>query len=610
MADYDEDDVIDGEIIYQRQDIPHANFRMKESINVDVDETISINSKYTSDGSTSNDKKIFDGRIENADYFDAQHIRAISKAEELDQIRPTGSYDDVHIECIIGDFVNTYCNYVSVAETSSSMTLYPDGDDTIVNWTDDSGGTSNLYRLLTPSFPAEYIKTSTINNAYKCTLDNHSLSSSYNYFIYKIKIEITAKDTVGDDLLVRVGVSGESVGEWISSLNTAFTGYEFEYDVTLNQSNINNYTLFIQYAGTGTCYVQNAKVHIYYKYYSTNLDKTTTAVNVSFGGEKTLKQILNWGCLQELKTWYLNPDLELLLNSADTDSGEDFIESDNISSIEGRRKIKSYDRVILYGGYVDGAQLTSDTAGGGTKIYVATYTNIINQTTLDNLATQILTEQGRNTYDINILREDSSKGLIQVGETIDISDSDITFSRSTKKIPAGTYIINKIVYSVADGSYVISDYSLIDALIISRQTRELPEENSQAISQIAGEISNDMARIKIIQYEGDGSNDREIDPGIDWEIRSIDIQDVATSSNNYGSLSFHWKNEDSYDHQLYLAIDNDYKRNRVWIDSTDNTLFHVSDGGGDHHPNKDGYEYLARIIGGGSFANIGTGNSV
>jgi len=200
-------------------------------------------------------------------------------------------------------------------------------------------------------------------------------------------------------------------------------------------------------------------------------------------GDKSIRSFFDIYADSYLKTWYLNPNNRIFINDGDVDSGFDILPNSKVWSIKGKKLIKNIDIVILKGGYSGSARLYS-ISGTGSVIYRDTYAHIKDQDTLDAIADNLLTNKSANPITIRMYLKDEEAGFIQPGETISIP-SGIRFSKSTKEIPAGQYIIRQIKYYIKNGQYEKVDLTLDDGLVFEREIDDaLPQENSDLITQV------------------------------------------------------------------------------------------------------------------------------
>lgn len=447
---------------------------------------------------------IFKGLIDKTDFEANQTIQVYSRAEEIQQVRPTGTYSGPS-EIIMARMIeNSNFSHIQLRKTSATITLLPDGDVDIDGWDDPNGNNNNImYDDVDDDYAipdGNYIESPGgigPDEKYEFSIADHSLSGDYHYNIYQVRLYAYHRLSTG---LQRV--RGDFYNGSIWSTNKDMSGgltttdwvskYATWSSLQLNEADINDFKfrIFVN-AVSGSLWVDEIKVVIYYYTYD-DFDKASYTHDIVCQGEKSVEDYANLFVLQEQMTWYLDTDLYFYLNDGSEDTGEDFASTDSMKYVIGNRNNKTYSQVILYGGYIEGVQLTA-TSGSGFPIWKDTYSNIDNQTQLNNLAASILTEQSANQYIIQLMRHDTADGLYQVGETVSLPDDpdDIPFSNSDKKIPTGQYIINKIDYFINNGLYNGLDVEIIDGLIFSKP----PEDELHTATHIGTEATVQISQI-------------------------------------------------------------------------------------------------------------------
>ena len=496
MTTHSISDVLHGRIRFRRDKILTGDFLLKKTITVADGDLINIDEDYTGAGNAPTSKTIFHGRINDVDFAKTQYIRAVDVSEELDQIRPTGAYSG-YTEVVFGDIINdSKLANVTCTKTESTKYLDPSGDAAVVDCT-----TAPLFSKINDDTDDTYIKTST-NNAH-CEIDFpvNGLSTDYNYIIYRIDVEIRSKyvESGEDASVAQVKIWNGSSWEDLqnATVNTAFDTDTISFtDLQMTQDDVDDLKIYINanmVFGTPELQVSKLRVKIYYRYYP-NLAKGTVKGSYYLGGNMSIMHVLKTLNLIELRTWYIDPDLEIHFEGGDVASGKTVAATDKLTHVVGWRQVKSYDKVVLYGKYVGGAQITS-TRGDGNIIWRDSYLHIDVQTELDDLADQILAEQGANTVRVQLKRTYPTDGVYQVGETLEVG-ADVKFSGSDKTIPIAedaTYIINKIDYVISNGVYNYLDIELLDGLLFSTPkddslgiVQDMSLENSLGIAQVAG----------------------------------------------------------------------------------------------------------------------------
>lgn len=488
-------------------------------------------------------KIIFNGRIESSDYMDAPTIEAESIAQEIDQIRPTGDYSGL-TGGIVADVVDSNCTYVDVSQSSDSGNIRPNGDDDVTGWSQEGGGDhyEDIDDAIEDPAAGDGVDIYTTTNAADCTFDMTSIEMGEGAIVTGLNIKVYIKNASvlsivhatliigGDTLTAAILDPLLPVGEYDwKSLN--FTGLAYNQDdLDGAQLKLIHYNYTTERSDIDAAYVVVSYTVL------DDIDAGSNTHAITLEGDKTITSQLNLLALNELKVWYLDTDLNIYFNDADVASGATFAGTDNIKGVRGKRAVKSYDKVVLYGGYVDGTQLTS-TSGEGNIIWKDRALGITVQAELDTHAAALLTEQGANHYIVQLMRQNTTDGLYQVGETIVIGENSIKFDSSSTYIPNDTYILNKIDYIMTDGAYNTLDIELIDGLIFSTPKEELgkeplAEENSTGLSQVTsgaaglqnivedttpqlgGELQangNDMTQLETLSFKSTGDLTIDID---------------------------------------------------------------------------------------------------
>ncbi|KKM70226.1 hypothetical protein LCGC14_1442810, partial [marine sediment metagenome] len=509
MVAYDKDDVLFGRIEYRRQKIPKATFFLKDNIDVTPDDSIGITGNYTTEGSTGSES-IFSGLIDNADFGANQQIQVDSLAEELLQERPEGTYVG-YSEVIWGEMLkNASLGSITINYTESTLTIVPANITTSIGFDDDAPHGNNNAVLWDDideglGSPDGYALRGGASDWLQMNLTTHSLSANYHYYIYQADIKVRAKRAAGAGATYQAkfydGSSWSSLGT-DKSLTEDYATTTTSFSLSnLTEDDITNFKAYIECSDpTNIPYFDTIDVVIYYRYYNDFTDPGSYKQTIVVEGEKSLADYGNLFALLEQQTWYLAADLTIKFNDGDKDSATDFTTTDDMWDVIGTQNTKSYTRVFLKGGYVGGGQITAET-GSGFPLWKDTYSNITDQTQLDNLASALLTENSANQYIIKLERRNSTDGLYQVGETITLPDTgdpgntakQIKFSGSNRTIPDGQYIINKVDYYISNGTYHRIDIEIIDGLIFSNSPEDITTGTNAA--NIADEATVQVAQV-------------------------------------------------------------------------------------------------------------------
>lgn len=443
---------------------------------------------------------IFDAYIEDLDIEEAQGIYAISKAQEILQNKPSFThygYSGVMFRKLLYEHTNILQKPSIIASGSYTLRPLTDTHDS-TDWSDSSGNNNgDMWDDIDEVSPdSSYIWTETNNAMFSCSLNAVNLPTSYDSEIYKGNIAGRFRKPV--TRICNISFSILNGFGWTTPVILAFPfgwGTQNIDDKEFSFSD-DNFTpeikvIFLESSDV-PAHIDQLYVTAYYRTYrkDNRIQGSTSIFSIS-PGQSPIIDIFNLISLTELKTWYLDPLFYLHFNNGDKVSGINLIASDKIGNIHGTRKIKSYDKINLRGGYVNGVQITA-TAGTGNKIATETYSQITNQTILDNLASQLLTEKGYNQFDITLDYFDPEYGLIQAGETVNIAGG-IKFDNVSRTIPANDYNIDSVtLYLSENGVYSHISLKLVDFLVFSmpdedttKKNTKSGDDNATALSQVA-----------------------------------------------------------------------------------------------------------------------------
>lgn len=491
MTTYTIADVLEGRLVFKTGGYARGELTLnQDAAAVAADDDVSITLNYTTAGGTSSEV-IFAALIEEEEKADLTKIFATSKAKEIDNKMPSGLYRG-YSETILGDIITDNCDHVTATQTTDVVYLRPDSDVDQGSWDDPNGDNdADLYDDVDESGAADgsYIESANLNDVCEFSLSDHGLSADYHYMITRLDFYVTARCDAGTDQTQCYWYNG-SAWSSVETLNLTTTWQEFtwaETSLTYTEAEANTFKFRVKHGVGGTSHwIDKIYVKATYKYYA-NMGKGTQAVqSVTFAGDRPVKAIADWLAGYEGMVWYLDKSLELRLNDGSTATGETVAKTDNPYAVTGKKQIRSIDKVILYGGMIGNVQLTS-TQGVGNTVFKDTYTHVIDQTQLDNLATSILTLKGANNLAIQFTWRKTSVGLMQPGETFAIGASDIYYGESSSYIPANNYIITKAVVTIADGQEATITYFAEDGIIWNKKpVEEEVEDNSQLAIQSAG----------------------------------------------------------------------------------------------------------------------------
>lgn len=202
--------------------------------------------------------------------------------------------------------------------------------------------------------------------------------------------------------------------------------------------------------------------------------------NIVLAGDTSGEKVIKDHTDKENWTHYILPTQELVMNDAINDSQIDFSSSDKIWAVVGKDRVQRVNKVLVKGGiqvgppvirlYGEANNTDSQTTYGvkAIEVYVG---EIYDQTELDTIATNILNKYENASDQVNLWRDMTTEGMMQVGETITISASDIRYNGNiTEYITAGQWIISKIDYYPITGRAKII---LIDSLLFVLDEEEV-----------------------------------------------------------------------------------------------------------------------------------------
>jgi len=492
MATLDEEDILKGKITHKKEDIPKASgFLLLPGVVVSEDDDVLFVGNYTSDGVTAVGT-VFKGYVDEVSVTDAQKVKLLSKAVEIDSVKPVGNLGN-WVENIIGDVITLDCSEVNIVYSSGDFEIHADADISTGTWS-KTGAFPTFWQTIEPD-NANNIQTGIPDDTIIFGLDNHALPGPEHYSCWKINVIIKATAQAGGWLYVSLLKDGEwvtihqLVGAGWAQHTFSFEGYGFD------ETDLDAMQLKFTTDCSGT-FIEDVWIDVYWHSYEDSFEKTLVEVSDQITkGEKTARQIFNWAKLQELKTWYLDPDLKFYFNDGDVDSGVDIGPTEEITRVKGDKQIKSFDKVILLGGYVNGVQLTS-TSGVGDIIYTDLFANVIDQDTLDDLADQILLDVAEFPLRVQMFRTNPTEGFIQPGEEVTI-EAGIQFSNSSVFIGADQYILEAMKYYIVNGVHTNTDLVMVDGLTFKKKATEtaVDQETQTLISQVSDEVVVVDARI-------------------------------------------------------------------------------------------------------------------
>ncbi len=211
----------------------------------------------------------------------------------------------------------------------------------------------------------------------------------------------------------------------------------------------------------------------------------TSMGSITFGGDKTLRTIIDEYANLDQFIWYLNPTGTMYYNSGANDSGVDIDEDSGLWNVNAEQLIKGINKVIILGGIqTDGTQAYGEDddlveqAANGIIIYKDTDASLRSDALCDDKAEAILTNVQDPPLQVFYSKAiNSSVGYILCGE-------NITFAYNTNEMPtisSDQYILFSMIYNPVHGIY---DVRIINGLyFVEKGNQELVQENSQLIQQ-------------------------------------------------------------------------------------------------------------------------------
>jgi hypothetical protein len=182
---------------------------------------------------------------------------------------------------------------------------------------------------------------------------------------------------------------------------------------------------------------------------------------ITFGGDKSLREILDEFALTDGFIWYLTPTGILLYNAGTVDSVENFTEASKIWNVNKTFGNRAINYVNIKGAFVDGAQISGTIAQDqadqqihGRIPFERTFAHLDLAAQCTTTNTNILTRLGTQALIIPFSHSDPTVGVIQVAET-----ATFQYNRTDPNISSGQFGIRSIVYNAKQGKayYIVSD---------------------------------------------------------------------------------------------------------------------------------------------------------
>jgi len=209
-----------------------------------------------------------------------------------------------------------------------------------------------------------------------------------------------------------------------------------------------------------------------------------TIGDITFGGDKTLRTILNEFAAIDQCIWYLSPTGIFYYDPASTDSGVDHDEDDGLWSLKATDMILNINRVEVLGGLkIDGTQAsglaenTDDQDINGIILYKDTDASLLTDSLCDSKAQAILEETGNPPKQVQYFVKEDDYGLVQPGENYTFSYD----SKEMEEITESQFIIMQIRYNTKHKHHADT---IADGLVFKQQVNDdVVQENSQMIQQ-------------------------------------------------------------------------------------------------------------------------------
>jgi len=245
----------------------------------------------------------------------------------------------------------------------------------------------------------------------------------------------------------------------------------------------------------------------------------TAMGDVEHLGSKTGENVINSYAQIDEFIWSIMPDEgegDFYYNAGTVDSGESYSEADKLGGFTIIKNRIIINQVNLKGAIIDGEPLTS-TANNldsqktyGVLPMYRTFAYINNQTTLDNLASSILTLQAQTPYTYKFYKKIDSEGIVFPSELI-------TLSYSPKNVSSGSRIVTNLIYHARAGycEWEVSDYNLFHYTFTESVHKQV-DENNEMIEELSWMSFASASEFYVVY------NDTQLDEAI-TEIQANDI---------------------------------------------------------------------------------------
>lgn len=200
----------------------------------------------------------------------------------------------------------------------------------------------------------------------------------------------------------------------------------------------------------------------YCDYITVGVDSNGMAMGtITFGGDKTLREILDEFALQDHFIWYLTPTGALYYNDGTVDSVENFTAASPITNVDKTYGNRAKNFIDIKGGFVSGAQVSGtvaenipDQQTNGRNPFEDTFSHLDLAAQCTTTNTNVLARLGTQPLIVPFTHADATVGVIQPGETITFE-----YGLADPNITSDQFLILDCIYDAKQGkaNYRISD---------------------------------------------------------------------------------------------------------------------------------------------------------
>ena len=182
---------------------------------------------------------------------------------------------------------------------------------------------------------------------------------------------------------------------------------------------------------------------------------------ITFGGDKSLREIFDEFALTDHFIWYLTPTGSLYYNNGTVDSVENFTAASPITNVNKTFGNRAINYVDIKGGFISGAQVVGtpaqnipDQQTNGRNPFEDTYSHLDLAAQCTTTNTNVLARLGTQPLIVPFTHNDPTVGVIQVGETITFE-----YNLADPNISSNQFLILDCIYDAKQGkaNYRISD---------------------------------------------------------------------------------------------------------------------------------------------------------